>query len=313
MSIFSKITNPNFPKTAIGLEKNRVTVVGLRKQGRQFAVKQAATVDMPDNVLTPSFSEPNIVDFEALAGYMAQAAESSGLAGNRRWSVSLPSTSARTGIITLDAKPASRSELDEVLKWKAERSFGAAADDMRISWLPLSADENGKARYLASAVRYNVLDEYESLFSAMGWQVGLILPRSVAETRWLAEAGKNIDALLISSQNDGFNAVIVHRGEPGVVRAIICAEDERDDEIYRLLMFYRDRMAKENSGDLLGRLLVIGKDFNLQKLTQIGQETLGQALSVLRPEEVGLELPVGTSIKFEEVAAPAGLASLSWA
>lgn len=311
MSIFSKITNANFPRTAIGLDKNRVTVVGLRKQGRQFAVKQAATIDMPDNVLNLSFSEPNIMDFEALAGYMSQAAEAAGLAGNRRWSVSLPSTSARTGIITLDAKPNSKSELEEVLKWKAERSFGAPADDMRVSWLPLSPDETGKARYFASAVRYNVLDEYESLFAAMGWQVGLILPRSVAETRWLA--GKNVDALMISSQSDGFNAVIVHRGEPGVVRSITCTDDERDDEIYRLLMFYRDRMAKENSGDLLGRLLVIGKDFNMQKLAQIGQETLGQALSILRPEEIGLELPVGTSIKFEEIAAPAGLASLSWA
>lgn len=312
MSIFSKITNPSFPRTAIGLEKNRITAVGLRKEGRQFALKQAATVEMPDGVLQVSFSEPNIQDFEVLAGYLTEAVEAADLRSTRRWSVSLPGGSARTGIITLDAKPTSKNELAEVLKWKAERSFGAAASEMRVSWQPLSADESGKARYFASAVRYNVLDEYESLFGAMGWQVGLIVPRPVAETRWLEAAGKTLDALLISSQNDGFNAVLVHRGEPGVVRSITCTEAERDDEIYRLLMFYRDRLAKEQSGNLLGKLLVIGKDFNLKKLNEIGQETLGQAMSILRPEEVGLEIPVG-SIGFEEVAAPAGLASLSWA
>jgi hypothetical protein len=48
-------------------------------------------------------------------------------------------------------------------------------------------------------------------------------------------------------------------------------------------------------------------------LSEIGQETLGEALTIMRPDEVGLELPVGTHIGFEEIAAPAGLASLSWA
>jgi len=312
MSIFSKITNPNFPKTAIGLEKNRITAVGLRKEGRQFVLKQAATVEMPDNVLQVGFSEPNILDFEMLAGYLTEAVAAADLQNIKRWSVSLPGTSARTAILTLDTKPASKNELAEVLKWKAERSFGAPGNEMRVSWLPLTPDENAKARYFATAVRYNVLDEYESLFAALGWKVGLMVPRPVAETRWLETAGKTFDALLLSSQNDGFNAVLVHRGEPGVVRSITCTEAERDDEIYRLLMFYRDRLAKEHSGNLLGKLLVIGKDFNLKKLNEIGKETLGQAMSILRPEEVGLEIPVG-SIGFEEVAAPAGLASLSWA
>ncbi len=313
MSIFSKIINPNFPKTAVGLEKNRITVVGLRKDGRQFAVKQAATVEIPDGILRLSFSESNIADFDALAGYLSETVDAAGMRNIKRWSLSLPGTSARSGILTLDTKPVSKAELEEVLKWKAERSFGAAASEMRLSYIPLSADESGKVRYFAAAVRYNVLDEYESLFHALGWHVGLILPRPVAETRWLEMAGKSLDSLLLSSENDGFNAVLVHRGEPGVVRSITCGEDERDDEIYRLLMFYRDRLAKEQSGNLLGRLLVIGKDFNLKKLNEIGQETLGQAMSILRPEEVGLELPVGTRIGFEEVAAPAGLASLSWA
>jgi Tfp pilus assembly PilM family ATPase len=312
MSIFSKITNPSFPKTAIGFEKNKITAVGLRKQGRQFVVKQASSADMPDGVLQPSFSEPNIRDFDSFAAFLTQAIEAADLRGNKRWSVSLPAVSARTGIITLDAKPASKTEFDEVLRWKAERSFGAPADEMRLSYLPLAKDEEGKARYLATAVRYNVLDEFESLFNALGWHVGMILPRPIAETRWLSEAGQTLDALLISSQSEGFNAVLMHKGEPGVVRSITCTEDERDDEIYRLLMFYRDKLAKGHSENLLARMLVIGK-FDLRKLSEIGQETLGQTMSILRPEEVGLELPVGTSIGFEEVAAPAGLATLSWA
>jgi Tfp pilus assembly PilM family ATPase len=312
MSFLNKIINPNFPKTAIGLDKNRVTVVGLRKQGRGFALKQAGTIEMPDGILRPGFAESNILNLEALAAHLSEATEAAGLRNNKKWSISLPSATARSGILTLDVKPASKAEAEEVLKWKAERNFGATTADMRVSYLPLSPDDNGKVRYLGTAVRYNVLDEYEDLFRAMGWHVGLILPRPVAETRWLTEAGKRADAMLISSQSDGFNAVLVHKGEPGVVRSIICTPDEREDEIYRLMMFYRDRVAKDHSGNVLGNLLLVGRDFNTKRVTEIGAETLGEAPVLLRPEEVGLEIPVG-SINFEEVAAPAGLASLSWA
>jgi hypothetical protein len=56
--------------------------------------------------------------------------------------------------------------------------------------------------------------------------------------------------------------------------------------------------------------LIIGEGFNRDRLDEIAMETLGHDAKILRPEDVGLNLPDG-SISFEEIAAPAALASLA--
>ena len=71
-------------------------------------------------------------------------------------------------------------------------------------------------------------------------------------------------------------------------------------------MFYRDRFGDEASEDnSLEKLLVIGKDFAPAKLKEIADEALGRTLNILRPEDVGLNMPV-QNLRFDDLAAPAG-------
>ncbi|HEX8638009.1 MAG TPA: hypothetical protein VF692_08105 [Pyrinomonadaceae bacterium] len=309
--MLSALTQPNFPKAALGLEQDSVTALALQKEGKgQLGIRQAATVELPVNLLTPGFLEKNIANVEELRVLLDEATENAGLGKQKRWSVSLPSNTARTAILTLDTEPASASELAEVLDWKSEQVFGASAGEMRISRQKISADRDGKARYFATAVKLSVIDEYETLFETQGWQAGLILPRAVSESNWLtADKKDKSDSLLISSQTDGFTALLMRGDEPAVVRTVTCTESERDDEIYRLLMFYRDRIADNNSNNLLEKLLVVGRDFVPAKIREISAEALGTALNILRPEDVGLNLP-SNSLSFDDIAAPAGLAAL---
>ena len=118
----------------------------------------------------------------------------------------------------------------------------------------------GKARYFATAVKLGVIDEYETIFEMLGWQAGLILPRAVSEAGWLFDKNNKSDSLLISAQPDGFVALILRGDEPTVVRSVTCTETERDDEIYRLLMFYRDRLGDDKS-NILARVM----DFVVRK------------------------------------------------
>ncbi len=116
---------------------------------------------------------------------------------------------------------------------------------------------------------------------------------------------------MISSQNDGFTAFLLRGGEPAVIRTVTCGVSERDDEIYRLLMFYNDRFADGQNANFLDKLLVIGKDLVPARIKEISAEALGQALQILRPDDIGLNLPAG-SLDFDDVAAPAGLAAFGW-
>ena len=119
------------------------------------------------------------------------------------------------------------------------------------------------------------------------------------------------DSLLISSQGDGFSAILLRGGEPAVVRTVTCGPEERNDEIYRLLMFYNDRFASDKGEGFLDRILLVGRDLVPSRIKEISAEALGRALAILRPEEVGLNLPA-SGLSFDDLAAPAGLAAFGW-
>ncbi len=310
--MLESLTQPNYPKAALGLEKDNVTALALQKEGRRrFGIKQAATVELPEHLLTPSFTEQNVSGAEEMLVLLDEVTTNAGLRNQKRWSVSLPSNTARTAILTLDNEPNSKDELSEILDWKAEHTFGAPSGELRISRRKIKSDAPGKPRYFATAVKLSVINEYETLFERMGWHAGLIMPRAVSEAAWLTDAKTQNDSLLISSQSDGFVALLLRGDEPSVVRSVTCTESETDDEIYRLLMFYRDRFGDVKSENSLEKLLVVGKNFAPARLKEIADDALGKTLTILRPEDVGLNLPVQT-LSFNDIAAPAGLASLGY-
>ena len=307
--MFDFLTKPNYPKAAIGIEQNAISAIELRREGRgRFGVERAATVELPKNLLTPSFTERNIAATQEFRVLLEEAVVSAGLLSRKNWSVALPSSTARSTIITLeDAK----GQFEEIFDWKAEQSFGAPAAELRITRYPISNDRDGKTRYFATAVKLAVINEYETVFEQFGWKAGLILPRAVAETKWLTSGQDAMDSLLISSQSDGFTAVLLRGGEPSVVRPVTCTPGEIDDEIYRLLMFYNDRFADSQGGNLLNRLLLIGRDLVPEKIRHISTDAFGRAVAVVRADDVGLNVPIG-SLSFDDLAAPAGLASFGW-
>ena len=310
--MLSFLTQPSYPKAAIGLEKESVTALSLHREGRgMFGIKQAAAVELPTGLLVPSFLERNISNPKELAVLLEEAVTSAGLLGQKSWSVSLPSNTARSAILTLESGASGKDESEEILDWKAEQTFGAPAAEMRITRHKMPADREGRSRYFASAVKLSVIDEYETIFERFGWKAGLVLPRALSESRWISADSEKADSMLISAQSDGFSAILMRSGDPAVIRSVTCTPAERDDEIYRLLMFYNDRFAADSRDKLLERILLIGKGLVPAKIREISTEALGRALQVLRPEEVGLNMPA-TSLTFDDIAAPAGLAAFGW-
>jgi hypothetical protein len=106
--------------------------------------------------------------------------------------------------------------------------------------------------------------------------------------------------------------VIFRDKHPLIVRTVTCTEDEFEDEFYRFLLFYRDRSVPETgAGQGLARLMVIGEGITKQRAGEIVNETTGDDLRPLQAEDLGLQLP-NREFSFDSIAAPAGLATLSW-
>lgn len=314
---FSQLVAPRYPSAALGLESSDATVVNLDYRRREgFILRRAATLSLPAGLLTPNYDEQNIQDADALAQSLMDVALGAGLGRQQKWSVALPEAATRTLILTLENAPASRSELEEVLRWKTERGFGASVEELRITRDKIRPDAQGRARYLVTSMRAGVLDEYEAIFAALGWRVGLVLPRHMGEARWLVRSTPVGDALLLSSHAQGFTALLVRNAQPLIMRSVICEDDDRDDELFRLLLFYRDRLTNADGGTApaassLRNLLITGEGFDKQRVAEIIAETLDTSMRALGAVEVGLSLP-NADLSFDTIAAPAGLATLAW-
>jgi hypothetical protein len=142
------------------------------------------------------------------------------------------------------------------------------------------------------------------------------------------------DSLLISSHDEGFTAILLRAGEPFTVRTVVCDPASATDELYRLLLFYRDRVAaprptddpetptvedagaadmsagERSVGRTIERVMLIGGVLDEAGGYDLICDTLGTAPRLLRPEDVSLDLPAA-DLPFDLIAAPAGLAALA--
>ena len=330
MNPLQRLLSPRLPQAAVGLSGEAASVVQLERRGGGLAVRSAGLLPLPADLVRPSFDELNVSDATELAGVLTELLTSAGQARRRRWSVALPEASTRTSILTLETAPASRAESEEMLRWKIERALGAPLDELRVSRERLRRDPQGRERYLVSGVRLAVLAEYEQVFAALGWNAGLVLPRHMGEAWWLmrdgggGQAGARADSLLVSSHAEGFTAVVVRAGSPLYVRVVICETEDRADELYRFLLFYRDRTSPQSaggegeappppvSGEGIGRLLVAGTGLDEEQARAIVEETLSASPRSVQPADLRLAFPAA-GIDFRQIAAPAGLAALAWA
>ena len=312
--LLSRIVDPWYPATAIGLEKGVASVVHLeRVKGSACKLRRAATFNIAESLVRPGFDETNIENAGQLAAVLSELATSAGLLRQKRWSLSLPEATTRTLVLTMESQSQSAAEFQDVLKWKVERGFGVPLEELSISKERLLKDSHGRDRYLVIAVKKSIVAEYEAVLHALGWRAGLILPRHLGEAQWLVRNSSAGDSLLLSGSSQGFTGVIFRDRHPLIVRTVTCSEDEFEDEFYRFLLFYRDRCTPEGAenGPGLTRLMVIGEGITKQRAGEIVNETTGGDLRPLQAEDLGLQLP-SRDFSFDSIAAPAGLATLSW-
>jgi len=306
-----KLLKPRFPPTAVGIDSGAASVVQLDRGRGGFIVKRAASINLPSELVRASFDQSNIEDPQELTVALSELLTSAGLLRQRKWSVTLPEASTRAAVMTLEGAAGSRRELEEVLEWKIERSFGAPLSELRVAREQLPPDA-GRQRYLITAVRLSVLAEYEAVFAALGWQAGLILPRHAGEEQWLRN-GHHGDGLLLTTHDEGFTAVLMRNNRPVTLRSVFCEAEECDDELHRVLLFYRERSGSNGQGNgaSVDRLLIVGDGLDKQRVAAIAQETMGVNLKPLGAADVGLVIPAG-DLAFDQIAAPAGLARLAW-
>lgn len=307
--LWNYLTAPDLPRTALSISETHLSIVSLRRSKGEFEPRNLGVLRLPTGLVRPSFTDPNVSDEKTLTEHLTQTATQAGLTRPRNLSVALPSGSARSQVISLDSVPNSRAELAELLEWKIERSFGQRFSDLRTSSRRLT-DFNGRPHWLITATHSRVLDQYERIFKELRWQVGMIAPQSLGEAQWLMRQRLQDDQVIVSLNGHGFDTVIVRGDEPILVREVECSPEECEDEFYRLLVFYRDRLLPENAPITLNRLLTLGTPADQRRFREVLSSALENHPVTLDPQQIGLK--VEPNAPFNHFAAASGLATMAW-
>jgi Tfp pilus assembly PilM family ATPase len=306
---FNYLTAPRLPRTSLAISETHLALVTLRKNGADFEPRNLGVSRLPAGLVRSSFTEPNVADEGGLIEHLSKNASRSGMENIKDLSVSLPSGSARSIVASLDAAPTSRAELQQMIDWKAERGLGQKAADLRINFTRLS-DIGGHPQYLISATTERVIAQYERIFERLGWRAGMIAPQHIGEAQWLMRQNLEDDQVVVSLNERGFDTVIIRRKEPLMVREVECAPEERENEFYRLMVFYRDRLALEGKDNPISRALMIGPAFEQRLFRNVLASAMERPVSALEPQQIGLR--IDQNAPFNHFAAAGGLATMAW-
>lgn len=306
--LWNFLTVPTLPSIALAITPSHLALVELQKRGGVFQPKKLGVQNLPEGLVKVSLSDPNITREAEFLEALTALTEKAGFGRKLKLSVTLPEGSAHSLVVTLDQKPASHSELEQVLTWKISRTTNLKTADMRFSFQPLSG-EQGQPRYLVAAMHEQVLGQYERIFSQLGWQAGTIIPQHLGEAQWLLrnDLNSNEDQALVSINERGFAVVLTRGQEPLLVREVVCEPNEREDEFFRLMVFYRDRLHPSQP---LARILLIGEPADQAVFSQALAAALEQNPQKLAPLTLGLNLDA--SAPFHRLAAAAGTASMAF-
>jgi Tfp pilus assembly PilM family ATPase len=307
--IFNYLTAPRLPRTSLSISETHVALITLKRSGADFEPRNLGVSRLPAGIVRASLTEPNIADEPILIDHLSKTASRSGMGNINALSVSLPSGSARSMVVALDAAPTSRTEMEQMIEWKAERGLGQKFSDLRVNYTRLS-DLGGRPQYLVSATTERVIEQYERIFERLGWHAGMIAPQHIGEAQWLMRQGLKDDQVVVSLNERGFDAMIVRGHEPLIVREVECAPEEREDEFYRLMVFYRDRLTVEGAGMPLSRALMIGPATDQRRFRNVLASAMERNVIALDLRQIGLK--VDPTAPFSHFAAAGGLATMAW-
>src|SRR3569832_623809 len=96
-NLLSRLIDPWYPATAIGLERGVASVVQLeRVKGSVCKLRRAATFNIAESLVRPSFEETNVKSPQQHAAEKKEHATRARQKRQKRWSLSLPEATART-------------------------------------------------------------------------------------------------------------------------------------------------------------------------------------------------------------------------
>ena len=219
------------------------THVAAARWGRDLAhLASFAAEQLPEGAVTPSATQTNIADREAVRSAVHSVLsrvpkQGPGVA------LLLPDPSIRVFILPFETFPRRADDALPLLRWRLKKSLPFAAEEAVLSWMR-QASRDGKIEIVAAVARQKIVREYESVLEEEGLLAGVVQSSTLATLPILNHGSATLLARL-SGRN---LTTVIARGETlCVYRSTELGMDAHGvkpqaifDEVFPAVAFYQD-------------------------------------------------------------------------
>lgn len=132
----------------------------------------------PAGALVPSIEEPNLRAAGSVMEAIAAALEDVS-PRTRAVTLVLPDTTVRVFVLDFDALPAKAADVIPVLRFRLRKMVPFDVEKAGVSYQVLTESKN-ECRVLIAVLPGPILEEYENVLRAAGYEPGAVLPSSLA-------------------------------------------------------------------------------------------------------------------------------------
>jgi type IV pilus assembly protein PilM len=246
------------PSVAVDVGAGRVTAVVLGTVDGAPAVTALATERLPDGLVAPSLTTPNLTDKAAVAAAVQRALKAVG-ASRGRVALVIPDGAAKVSVVRFESVPAKPEDLAQLVRWQVRKTVPFPLEQAQVTWTRGVADATG-VDYVVTVARQDIVADYEQAVAAAGVHVGLVdlatfnLVNLLLADRTAPAEG---DWLLVHVTPESSTMAIVRDGALLLFRhRPLDAEGSLADLGHQTAMYYEDRL----NGQGLARIVVAARD-----------------------------------------------------
>jgi type IV pilus assembly protein PilM len=300
------------PSVAVEIGAARVTAVVLGTVDGAPAVTAQATERLPDGLVAPSLTAPNLTDKAAVAAAVQRVLRAVGVSRGRAALV-IPDGAAKVSVVRFEKVPAKAEDLGQLVRWQVRKAVPFPLEQAQVSWTPGVADANG-IDYIVTVARQDIVQDYEQALATAGVQVGLVDLATFNLVNLLlagSSAAGQGDWLLVHVTPDASTMVIVRDGALLLFRhRPVDGEGSLADLGHQTAMYYEDRL----NGQGLSQAVVAARDVgpavlgDLQALGRALEQRVGRAVVDIDPRSlVRIAAESATGVERAAIAAPIGV------
>ena len=288
MSILTSWLASPPPDAALELAPDSVSGAVVSARGSETTVQSFAFEPLPAGALVPSLTGQNLVDRAAVVAAIKAVIDRIGRP--KKVALVVPDLATRVSLVRFDQLPASRDDLDQLIRWQVKKSAPFPIEEASLTWTPGSQAIDGAHEFVVALARRDVIREYESACEGAGLHAGLVDLSTFSVVNCYLAGGRvpTGDWLVVQVRSDYTSIAIMRGGD--VIFFRNRGEGEGDalaDLVHQTTMYYQDRL----SGQGFTRVLVGGTGRpggDLEMARRGLEERLGVPVETIDPTRVAM-------------------------